>query len=212
MAFGTYPRRPGQPFVTNGAVVWCERQRIARHRRYTGAMNLIRTTLLGLALAVPALCFGQWQWVDKDGRKVFSDQAPPADVPTRNILRQPGQKGRSVPVEAAAPASATSQPVQPAQPTAAAPKLTGKDKELQEKKRRAEAAEAEKKKAEEEQIAKLRAENCERARRSKAGFDSGVRIAQTNAKGEREILDDAQRAAEVKRLERIIASECRPAQ
>ncbi len=195
--------------MTNGAAAWCERQGIARRRRYTGAMNLIRTTLLGLALAVPALCFGQWQWVDKDGRKVFSDQPPPADVPTRNIVRQPGPKGRSVPVEAAAPASAASQP---AQPTAAAPKLTGKDKELQEKKKQAEAAEAEKKKAEEDQIAKVRSENCERAKRSKAGFDSGVRIAQTNAKGEREILDDAQRAAEVKRLERIIASECRPAQ
>jgi hypothetical protein len=38
-----------------------------------------------------------------------------------------------------------------------------------------------------------------------------LRISQTNAKGEREILDDAQRAAEVKRIEKIIASDCKPA-
>jgi hypothetical protein len=91
------------------------------------------------------------------------------------------------------------------------PKLSGKDKELQDKKKLAEAAEAEKKKAQEEELAKMRADNCERAKRSKASFDSGVRISRTNAKGEREFLDDAQRAAETKRLEKLIANDCKPA-
>ena len=98
-----------------------------------------------------------------------------------------------------------------ATPAASVPKVSGKDKELQEKKKLADAAEAEKKKAQEEEYAKMRADNCERAKRSKANFDSGVRISTTNAKGEREILDDAQRAAEAKRLEKIIASDCKPA-
>ena len=71
--------------------------------------------------------------------------------------------------------------------------------------------EAEKKKAKEEEFAKARAENCQLAKRAKANFDSGVRISQTNAKGEREILDDAQRATEIQRLEKIIASDCKPA-
>jgi hypothetical protein len=175
-------------------------------------MKLLRVTLLGIACtALPALCLAQWQWIDKDGRKVFSDQSPPADIPAKNILKQPtGAKARGgeISMTPAAPASAA---VSAAKPAASAPKLSGKDKELEEKKKLAEAAEAEKKKAHEEEIAKARAENCERTKRAKATLDSGVRLSQTNAKGEREILDDAQRAAEGKRLEKLIASECKPA-
>jgi hypothetical protein len=169
-------------------------------------MKLLRSTLIGLVCVLPAMCLAQWQWVDKDGRKVFSDQAPPASIPAKNILKQPGPRGRSVDVVEAAslPASAASQPAKPA-----APKLSGKDKELEEKKKQAEAAEAEKKKAQEEESAKARAENCTRAKGSKAAFDSGARISRTNEKGEREFLDDAARAAETKRLTEIIARDCK---
>ncbi len=170
-------------------------------------MNPLRATLIGLACALPALCFAQWQWIDKDGRKVFSDRSPPADIPDRNIIKQPFA-GKARPVE---PAEATAAAETP-KPVASAPKVSGKDKELQDKKKLADAAEAEKKKAQEEEYAKMRAENCERATRSKASFDSGVRITTTNVKGEREILDDTQRAAETRRLEKIIASDCKTAQ
>lgn len=169
-------------------------------------MKLLRATLLGLACAVPVLSLAQWQWIDKDGRRVFSDRSPPADVPAKNILRRPGSK--AVRVESAEPSAAASQPVKPA---ASAPKLAGKDKELQEKQKLAEAAEAEKKKAKEEEFAKARADNCARAKRSKATFDSGVRISTTNHKGEREVMDDDARAGEMKRLETIIASDCKAA-
>jgi len=168
-------------------------------RRYTGAMNLLRATFLGVALALPAASFAQWQWIDKDGHKVFSDQSPPADIPAKNILKQPGPRGRSVaPAEPAAPAAAP-----------AAPKLSGKEKELEDKKKQADAAEAEKKKEQEEQVAKERAENCARVKNAKAAFDSGVRISRTNEKGEREYLDDNQRAAEAKRLDGVIARDCK---
>jgi len=48
-------------------------------------------------LAAAACCFclsatAQWQWLDKDGRKVFSDRPPPADVPDKNILAQPNMR------------------------------------------------------------------------------------------------------------------------
>lgn len=167
-------------------------------------MKLLRVTVLGLACALPTLAFAQWQWIDKGGRKVFSDQSPPPDIPAKNIIKQPGVRS---PAAATEPIAAA----QPVKPAAAAPRLSGKDKELQEKKKQAEAAEAEKKKAHEEQVAKVRADNCERAKRSKASFDSGARIARTNAKGEREYVDDASRASETKRLEVIIASDCNPA-
>lgn len=169
-------------------------------------MNLLRVTVIGLACALPAISFAQWQWIDNNGRKVFSDQSPPADIPARNILKQPGVKGAAAPEPVAAAAS------QPAKAAALpSPKLSGKDKQLEDKKKQAEAAEAEKKKALEEQAATMRAENCQRAKRSKAMFDSGTRIARMNDKGEREILDDAARAAETRRLEGIIASDCKPA-
>jgi hypothetical protein len=167
-------------------------------------MKLLRVTVLGLACALPAFSFAQWQWIDKDGRKVFSDQPPSGDISAANIIKRPGVKGAA----AAEPTAAASQPKPPAP---AAPKLSGKDPGLEDKKKRTEAAEAEKKKVEEEQAAKARADNCERSKRAKASFDSGVRIARINAKGEREYMDDAARAAETKRLETIIASDCKPA-
>lgn len=179
----------------------------AIQRRYTGAMNLPRVTLLALiCAATPVVALAQWQWVEKDGRKVFSDQPPPSSIPAKDILRQPGGKAPAAadaPKATAAPASAAA--------AVNTPKLSGLDKELAEKKKRTAAAEAEKKKAQEEEHAKVRADNCARAKRAKAGLDSGMRIARANDKGEREFLDDAQRAAEAKRTDMIIARECTPA-
>lgn len=169
--------------------------------RYTGTMNPLRTTLLVLACALPLTALAQWQWIDKDGRKVFSDRSPPPDVPAKNILTQPG--GRAVAAEPEAGAASA------AAKAASAPKISGKDKELEDKKKQAETAEAEKKKAEEEKIAKSKLENCDRAKKAKATFDSGVRVAHVNAKGEREIMDDKARAAETKRLQVIIDADCK---
>lgn len=160
---------------------------------------------------MPLTTLAQWQWVDKDGRKVFSDQPPPNSVPDKNILRRPG-KSAPAPAEAAAGPSAAQPGAAdtPAGQAQAAPKLTGKDKALEDKKKQQDAAAQEAKKAEEERQAKVRAENCARAKSAKASYDSGVRIARTNAKGEREVLDDAARAADVKRLQGLIDSECAP--
>ncbi|MBP8183230.1 MAG: DUF4124 domain-containing protein, partial [Rhodoferax sp.] len=49
--------------------------------------------LLGTWMA--SLCFAasaQWQWVGKDGHKVFSDRAPPPEVQEKDILKRPGGK------------------------------------------------------------------------------------------------------------------------
>ena len=40
-------------------------------------------------------------------------------------------------------------------------------------------------------------------------LDSGVRIARTNEKGEREVLSDTARAAETQRTREVIASDCK---
>ncbi len=176
------------------------------------AMNLLRVFLFGLACTVSMTAAAQWQWMDKDGRKVFSDRPPPADIPDKNVLKQPGgHRNRAQEPAAVTPAADSSSPAPaPAAQTAAnAPKLSGKDKELEARKKQAEEAEAARKKAEEEKFAKAKAENCTRARQAKASLDSGVRIARTNAQGEREIMDDAARAAETKRIQAIIESDCK---
>jgi hypothetical protein len=176
-------------------------------------MKLLSLTLLGMALALPITGIAQWQWIDKDGRKVFSDQPPPSDIPTKNILRQPsgGKNQQLSAAQASAAETTASAPTMAAKPAGSAPKLSGRDKELEEKKKQADAAEAEKKKEKEEEIAKARAESCDRAKRAKASFDSGIRITRMNNKGEQEFLDDAARAAETKRLQGIIANDCKPA-
>lgn len=152
-------------------------------------------------LAFSQIAFAQWQWVDNTGRRVFSDTPPPASIPDKNVLQRPGARAAVAP--AAEPSEA---PTGAGAPPASKPPT--KDPELEAKKREAEAAEEAKKKAEETRIAKLRADNCARAQRAKATMDSGVRIATTNAQGEREIMDDAARAAETRRLNDIMQRDC----
>ncbi|MCJ7798850.1 MAG: DUF4124 domain-containing protein [Polaromonas sp.] len=149
--------------------------------------------LAGMSLSISA--WAQWQWIDKDGRKVFSDRPPPASIQDKDILKRAVADSRPAAVPAAVKASA--------------PKLLGKDAALDARKRQAEEAEAASKKAEDEKLAKAKAENCDRARKGLGSLASGVRIAVTNARGEREIMDDAARGTETKRLQGIAASDCK---
>jgi hypothetical protein len=179
-------------------------------------MKPLRSTALALACALPLIAWSQYQWIDKDGRKVFSDRPPPSDVPAGKIVRAPrGQAAALTP--AAEPAVAATSPAASgaasgAKPAGSAPKLSGKDKELEAKKKQADAAAAAKKKEEEAKFAEMQADNCKRSRQSKMAFDSGQRITRMNDKGEREVLDDKQRAEESARLDAIIARDCKAAQ
>jgi hypothetical protein len=168
-----------------------------------------RALVLALAVCLPAIASAQWHWVDRSGHAVFSDQPPPADIPAANIVRQPGNKSRAAAPEPAPAASEVARVAPALRLGASGAKPTGKEKELLEKKKQAEAAEEEKKKAHEQEVARVQAANCARARQSKTSFDSGARIARTNDKGEREFLNDDQRSAEVRRLEQVIATECK---
>ena len=173
-------------------------------------MQFFKTLLIMAGLGIASAASAQWQWTDKDGNKVFSDRAPPSDSPEKNILKRPGgSRPAAAPVAAAGAAGATAAATAASAPGPAVPQVKGTDPALEEKKKQAEDAEAAKKKAEETRIAAARAENCARSRQAKATFDSGIRIARTNAQGEREVLDDGARAAETKRLQDIIAADCR---
>jgi hypothetical protein len=142
-----------------------------------------------LLASLPALA--QYSWIDSKGHRVYSDLPPPPDIPQQNILSRHG-----TPVSAPAPVA----------PASAA---SGQDQALEEKKQAADAAEAARKKAEELKLAAQRADNCQRARTSLAGLQSGARVMQFNAQGERSYMTDEQRAAEVQRVQGVIESDCR---
>lgn len=103
------------------------------------------------------------------------------------------------------PASAASKPLV----KASSPKLTGKDAELEAKKKKAEEDEAAKKKLEDDKLAKAKNENCERAKIALTTLKSGIRISSMNAKGEQEVYDDAKRASETKRAQDVIDNSCK---
>lgn len=163
-----------------------------------------RLLLAAVACFVSLSAIAQWQWIDASGRKVFSDRPPGAEVPEKNIIKQPNTRLKNIAVEASAPPSAGA----PAAPVTAKPG-EGVDKGLMEKKKQAEVAEAAKRKADEDRVASAKAENCNRARQAKVGLDSGARISRINDKGEREFLDDSARAAESQRNQSTIDSDCR---
>lgn len=170
-------------------------------------MKLLPAVLVACAFVMPVAASAQWQWVDAQGKKVFSDQPPPLDVPEKNILRRP-HGSRTAAAAPAAPAEAAPSAPSSAQ-GAPAGKPTGVDKELEEKTRKAEEAEKAKRAAEEKKVAQAKADNCSRARQGKATMDSGMRVARVNDKGEREVMDDEARAAEQRRLQSIIDSDCK---
>lgn len=157
---------------------------------------------------LPLAATAQWLWVDKDGRKVFSDRSPPATVPDKDILKRPGQAHDAASAKASEASASEAAPV--AKPAAAsASKQSNLEKEVAERKKKAEQLEADKRKTEEARLAEARADNCARAKSAKASLDSGMRVGRINSKGEREVMDDAARVAEVRRVQSIIDSDCK---
>jgi hypothetical protein len=178
-------------------------------------MKHITHFILVIAGALMSLsAIAQWQWIDKDGSKVFSDRAPPANVPEKNIIKQPTRL-KSATVANTPGGIDTVRVLEPApassgiQTAASAPKLSGIDKDLTEKKKKASQLDASKRKAEEEQVTSAKIENCARAKQAKAGLDSGIRLGRINKQGEREVMDDAARATEAKRIQTIIEADCK---
>ena len=167
--------------------------------------------LLALA-ATGAQAQTPWKWRDASGQLHISDTAPPAGTPAKNIISGPPNMAvlapQLSPVVPGAPASAaaSASAAAPAKP-ASAPETA-----LDKRKKAAEQERADKEKADREALeaknAAIRKDNCARAKASLAGLQSGQRIARLTASGEREILDDAGRAAEIKHTQEVVASNC----
>ncbi len=175
-------------------------------------MNNIRYVLAGVACLTALTAYGQWQWTDKDGRKVFSDRAPPTDVPEKNVLKRPGQFTAKPRLGPAAAASATSESAAQGatnpEVAASAARPSGVDQELADKKRKAQEEQSAKIKAEQERILKAKVENCARAKQAKISLNSNRRVSRFDEKGAPVVLDSAARAAELARVQSIIDTDC----
>lgn len=186
-------RRRGRAFITLSA--WC-----------VVALNVV---LVPTASA-------QWKWRDAQGMVQYSDRPPPNGTPDKDILTRPpgnaaasARAGAKPAAPASAAASAVAAPVAsgPAASAAAVADRSG-EATAAARKREADAAEA-KRKADEDKQAQQRVENCRRARDYVRTLESGMRVARVNDKGDREYIDDAQRAVELQRSREIVTSECR---
>lgn len=165
-------------------------------------MRLLLPVLALVTVAAwPGDADAQWKWRDARGQITVSDLPPPRDVPERDILQRPAAP------PAAAPAAAASAPAQASAPAG------GVDPELEARRKAAEqertARQKEEQRREEVRLAQQRADNCARARESLRTLESGMRIARVNDKGERIVVDDQTRAAEIERARRVVASDCR---
>src|SRR5258706_15522842 len=157
---------------------------------------LLRSALLVALftlLAGPALA--QWAWRDEGGRVVFSDRPPPANIKADQIIRQPGVIGSFNPIGPGDDAKS------------AAPKTTA-EREMDYRQRQQKLADADKKAADERAQAAQKTQDCERMRGYLRTLEDGQRISRTDAQGNREFLDDTQRAAEMQRAREQIAKNC----
>lgn len=175
-----------------------------------------RATLLALLLAAavsPAAA--QWAWKDDNGRIVYSDRPPPTSVKPDQIVRQGTFAG-----------SAPTQPAAAGQPAAGAagaagtnePRAEGKDsksgprtyaeREMDFRKRQQEQAAADRKAAEEAANASRKTGDCERSRGYLRALEEGQRVTRTDAQGNREFLDDSQRASEISRMRDQVSRAC----
>lgn len=176
---------------------------VMKHARYAPHVLALMLSA-GAVVCTPALASGQWKWRDANGSVQYSDRPPPQGTPESAILAKPRASTARIvskPVEAA-PASASAT-------RAAPPAAKASESELDAKRRKAEEEEKAKQQAEEAKLAKERAENCERAKTYQRTLNDGIRISRTNAKGEREILDDQGRAEEMRRTQDAIKANCK---
>lgn len=171
---------------------------------YTARMNKFLLSLVIAAIAASAAfappAHAQWKWKDATGRVQYSDRPPPDSVPDAAIIARPSgaTRARSLAAASPTPAATTAKAAAPA-----------KDPQLEARRREMKEAEDAKKRAEQEQIARQREENCGRARSYAKSLEDGIRIVRPNDKGEREFLDDKQRAQELQRAKQVIASDCK---
>ena len=148
----------------------------------------------GLAMLFAGQAHAQvYKCVDARGKTVYSQSPCPASSMSTTI--------ESKPAPSAPAASSSSAPAKgPTDPRKANADFKKRQLEDEEKKKKAAAADEE---------AKVKQENCGRAKGSLAQYEAGGRITRYNAKGEREFLSDDEIAREKARAQDLVSQYCK---
>jgi hypothetical protein len=164
---------------------------------------------LTLFLALTPLAQAQWAWKDANGRTVFSDRPPPADIKPSQITKQPPAYVAPVDTGDAAKASMPAPDSAPKRVEITNRAKTPAEREAEFRKRQVMQADDEKKAAKDAEQKQKQAEICDRLRRSLASLESGQRVATTTKTGEIAFMDDATRQSEIERNKQSIAESCK---
>jgi len=155
-----------------------------------------------LPIAIGTAC-AQYVWIDSNGTRQYSDNPPPASIPKKQIMKDPGFELRSSSTVGATSSSTTAAVVADAGATGATPPasaikqpMTIKEKNVDFGKRQTEQAEKDRKIADEAKEAAAKAKNCERVQAYARSLQSGERIASTDQNGEKTFLSDEKRSQE----------------
>jgi hypothetical protein len=158
-----------------------------------------KTLLFLLLAAATGAAQAQIKCWNEGGKRVCGD-APPAGAKVTTL------RGPSGPADAA-PSPAAKDAAKDAKAAKRGP-LTPAEQEQEYRKRQAEAAKAAEKQAAEAKDAEAKRDNCERAKEALRSFESGGRVARTDAKGERYFLDENQIAAEMAKARQVAKDSC----
>ena len=166
-------------------------------RQALAASGVFMILLCGLVAPADA----QWKWISPSGVVHYSDQPPPPTISARDILARPAVAALHAPSPVASGASdAAGQGKGPE--SQAARKLQSK---LEEDKRAKAAAQ----RLQQQVSEQARLDRCLQARRQLQALNSGLRVRQVDAQGNRNFLDDAQIAAQRQQAAAMIAATCR---
>lgn len=155
--------------------------------------------IFALPAAINASYAETFQWKDSNGQTVVSDVPPPASAKSRRSI---GGTKPAVVSEAVAEKPADAPKI------ADAPKNMA-EKDLDFKKRQQESKEKSEKQAKEQAAETEKRENCDRARRNLATLESNQPVTLYDEKGERKIMDTAQREQEMDRARKFMAESCK---
>lgn len=140
-----------------------------------------------LSAAASPDAHAQWKWRDDQGRVHYSDRPPPTSVPASRV-----QRSELAPAVAGAPAAS---PASAASSAERAGQMRRRDEE----------------RGKAEQLARQAAalaEACEGMRGEARTLESGIRVARVDARGERQLMTDEERAARLEAIRRDLQAHC----
>jgi len=170
---------------------------------------------IAVLLAAATVTAQVYKWVDKEGKVQYSDTPPPPDTKNqpKKVDTRPAAGAASVPAKApaadAAKGAAKGAPTGNTKDTASDKPKTLSELNQESEKRRADALDAEKKVGEQAKKDKANQDRCREATRYFRDLETGRPISITDDSGERKMLDDNARAAEVTKARNAMNESCK---